>query len=361
MDTKSPSPAVSDTPSKKIEQAFWGIEHTLCLILNRIEKLKSKDAHRSQPKTSPPAEKSSSPLPIPAALKGKGRAEPAIPIPSTIPTTAHTTAKPVTATKEQTETQNEDFPPLPAAAVLARGIQQPLFMSIVASGPTDGFQKVQRKTKPVQPVATRFVHAGSQSSTEITISCTEDFGGMEEELFQWSTLVESIIREAQAELNKVSVSAPHIIKGHFSTCVATNGNFIFMVQGQFSPKEIQGFEGSLCAPFPGASIVVPADGWIFAHLRSILTTDGRGNIWSHDDLFNTLEENTCFQGICLMVAPCWLHDSYVTSLMEKSTVTFAYVDDENTVRGFDMWCAPRSSVWECCCEYRVCVSMTDIV
>lgn len=161
MDTKSPSLAVSDTPSKKIEQAFWGIEHTLCLILDCIEKLKSKDAHRSQPKTSPPAEKSSSPLPIPAALKGKGRAEPAIPIPSTIPTTAHTTAKPVTATKEQTETQNEDFPPLPVAAVLARGIQQPLFTSIVASGPTDGFQKVQRKTKPVQPVATRFVHAGS--------------------------------------------------------------------------------------------------------------------------------------------------------------------------------------------------------
>lgn len=114
------------------------------------------------------------------------------------------------------------------------------------------------------------------------------------------------------------------------TRVATNGNFVYTIQGRFSPKEIQGFEESLCAPFPGACIAVPADGWMFAHLCLVPTKDNRGNVWSQSNLYDTLEESECFQGICLTVPPRWLHDDFVTGSMDKATVTFAYIDDNST-------------------------------
>ena len=340
-DTKSVSPAVSDTTSEKIEMAFRGINHTLMLILKHIENLEARHTMAPVPQTKAP---SPSPPPIPAVLKGKGRKVPAIPLPKSIP---QPPTKPMGQSlmaqigkmnlrlaraseemiKEQVEAVDKQFPPL-TNNVTNKGIQQPLFTSIVKSGPSDGFQKVQRKSPP-KTTATRFVRAGAQTSTEITISRNGGLGGMEEELFQCFTPVESIIREAQTNLNKVSASAPHIIKGRFSTRAANNGNFVFTLQGRFGLKEIQGFEDSLCGPFPGPCIAVPADGWMFAHLCSVPTKDERGNVWSHDDLYNALEENPCFQGICLIVPPRWLHDSYVTSSMEEATITFAYIDDES--------------------------------
>ena len=346
MDTwedKSPSPAISDTASDRIEMALRGIDRTLMLIMERIERLELKDSISPKPKPTAP---SPSPPPIPAALKGKGRADPAIPLPKSEPPLTTTTpiGKSLMAQigegimrkagaseeliKEQVTLVDKNYPPLPSSNAPSKGIQRPLFTSVVMSGPSDGFQKVQRKSPPIKMQTTRFVRAGAQTSTEITISRNGGLGGMEEELFQRSTPVESIIREAQTNLNKVSVSAPRIIKGRFSTRAANNGNFVFTLQGRFSPKEIQGFEESLCGPFPGPCIAIPADGWMFTHLRSVPTKDGRGNVWSHDDLFNALAENACFQGVCLTVPPRWLHDSYVTSSMEKATVTFAYIDDD---------------------------------
>ena len=346
-DVKSPSPAVSDTASEKIKMAFQGIDRTLMLILEHIERLESQHAPIQKQATKAPSQL---PPPIPAALKGKGREVPAIPLPQSAPHPTPPTKQGQSLMAqisaeymrkagaseelivEQVALVDKSFPALPNSSAPAKGIQRPLFTSIVASGPTDGFQKVQWKSAPIKPNASQFIHAGSQTSTEITISRNGGLGGAEEELFQHSTPVDSIIREAQAKLNKVSVSAPRIIKGRFSTQAANNGNFVFTLQGRFSPKEIQGFEESLCDPFPSPCIAVPADGWMFAHLRSVPTKDGRGNVWSQDDLYNALEENTCFQGICLTVPPRWLHDSYVTSSMEKATVTFAYIDDEsNTI------------------------------
>ena len=343
-DTKSPSPAVSDTTSDIVNMKFRGIEHTLLLILNRIERLEAKGNPTQAPTKAP----SPSPPPIPSALKGKGRAEPMIPLPVT---SMATVTKPIGKSlmaqvgeatmraagaseediKEQVALVDQQFPALNPSTNPKTGLTRPLFTTVVAKNPSDGFKPVQKKaTTTLSKLANRFVRAGIATSTEITISRNGGLSGAEEEIFQRSTPAESIVREAQLLLNQVSVSAPRIIKGRFSTRAATNGNFVYTIQGRFSPKEIQGFENCLCAPFPGASIAVPADGWMFAHLRSVPTKDNRGNVWSQSDLYDALEENECFQGICLTVPPRWLHDDFVTGSMEKATVTFAYIDDDST-------------------------------
>ena len=351
-DTKSPSPAISDSASEKVDMKFRGIEHTLLLILDRIERLEAKGNATPPPvaKAPPPITKapSPSPPPIPTALKGKGRAVPMVPLPvsSTTPTTnfmgkslmaqlGESNMRAAGATEkdimEQVELVDKQFPALNVAATPKKGLTRPLFTTIMATNPSDGFKPVQKKamTTPSK-LANRFVRTGIATSTEITISRNGGLGGTEEEIFQRSTLAEAIVREAQLLLNQISVSAPCIIKGRFSTRAATNGNFVYTIQGRFSPKEIQGFESSLCAPFPGACIAVPADGWMFAHLRSVTTKDNRGNVWSQSDLYDALEENECFQGICLTVPPHWLHDDFVTGSMDKATVTFAYIDDDST-------------------------------
>ena len=352
-DTKSPSPAISDSASEKVDMKFRGIEHTLLLILDRIERLEARGNKAPTPaaKASESNVKASSPSPppIPAALKGKGRAEPMIPLPVPANTTpTNPLSKSLMAQigeanmraagaseesiREQVELVDQQFPALNLSANPKAGLTRPLFTTIVAKNPTDGFKPVQKKaTTTLSKLANRFVRTGIATSTEITISRNGGLGGSEEEIFQRSTPAEAIMREAQLLLNQISVSAPHIIKGRFSTRAATNGNFVYTIQGRFSPKEIQGFESSLCAPFPGACIAVPADGWMFAHLRSVPTKDNQGNVWSQSDLFDALEENECFQGICLTVPPRWLHDDFVTGSMEKATVTFAYIDNNSTL------------------------------
>ena len=135
----------------------------------------------------------------------------------------------------------------------------------------------------------------------------------------------SILWEAQESLNCVLVSTPPIIKGHFSTKASVTGNFVYTIQGHFSPKEIQGFEESLCKPLPWP-VHSNSCGWMDVHTPTFCTHER----WPQQHMVSQqLEENTCFQEICLTVPPGWLHNSFVTGLMEHTTVTFAYIDSED--------------------------------
>ena len=104
-------------------------------------------------------------------------------------------------------------PPLHSQKLDTRTIQCPLFTTIVASRPSDSYQKVQHKNAnpPLMKNVNHFIHTGAQRPTEITISHNGGLGGPEEELFQHSTPVKSILREAQDLLNQVTISAPCIM------------------------------------------------------------------------------------------------------------------------------------------------------
>ena len=321
--TKSPSPTPSEEMfNHKLNENFSAINNTLLAIMKHLEQLESQNPQKSVAAQPFPAiTKSPSPPRIPTKEKGKGRAEPMIPLPPKKPP-ATTTLSPMVALgikhmreagasesqiMEEIAKTEKAFPALPSLPPSNKTeILCPLFTAVLAKAPDaspDGFTKVQKMlTTTPSKLANRFVRAGIASSTEITISWNGGIGGTEEEIFQ------------------------------HSTPATMNGNFVYTIQGHFSPKEIQGFEDSLCAPFPGVYIVVPMDRWMFVHLRSIPTKDSRGSVWSQSNLCDALEENACFQGICLTVAPRWLHDDLVTASMEKATVTFAYIDDEsNTI------------------------------
>ena len=127
---KSPSPSPSEeTFNRKLNENFGAINDTLLAIMKCLEQLEARSLKSPSDEPPPEGHTAKSPLPprIPATAKGKGRAKPAIPLPSTKPTTAPSYSPMVLAgtasmraagasdedIAKQVQLTEKDFPSLP--------------------------------------------------------------------------------------------------------------------------------------------------------------------------------------------------------------------------------------------------------
>ena len=209
---------------------------------------------------------------------------------------------------------------------------RPLFSTVTAKSIDQ-----QQNQAPYLKVAKRIqrspqvqLRAGASSTTEITIIRRGGVDGPEEDDIRQRS-PESIVAEVQQSLVKRTAHPPKVLSGRWSSRVAITGNFIFLLQGVLDAHQVSTLSPFLCNPFPGDCYAVPSDGWMWAHVRGVPTSDANGVVYDNDQLAEALFENPCFQNLFIPGAPTWLqHPNFVAS-QDKATIFFAYVDRDNTV------------------------------
>ena len=165
------------------------------------------------------------------------------------------------------------------------------------------------------------------SSTEITIIRHGGVKGTEETRIRARDAA-NIVAEVQSALQKKTAHPPRIISGRWSSRVDITGNFVFLMQGVLSCKEVLGLSTILCSPFPGDCYAVPSDGWMWAHIRGVPTSWEEGAVFNNEELAKELFTNTALQGLFIPGMPSWIQHLKFVATQAKGTVMFAYVDKD---------------------------------
>ena len=206
---------------------------------------------------------------------------------------------------------------------------KPMFATVTAAAiglhETQGaFLKAKKQTQRGPQVQIR---PGASSSTEVTIIRHGGVKGDEEARIRARSAA-NIVAEVQNTLQKKTAHPPRIISGRWSSRVDITGNFVYLIQGVLSCKEVLGLSTTLCGPFPGDCYAVPSDGWMWAHIRGVPTSLEEGAVLNNEDLAKELFSNAALQGLFIPGMPSWLQHPRFVATQSKATVMFAYVDKD---------------------------------
>ena len=206
---------------------------------------------------------------------------------------------------------------------------KPMFATVTAAAidqhQTQGaFLKAKKQSQRKVQVQLR---PGATSSTEVTIIRHGGVKGPEEDRIRARDAA-NIVAEVQSALQKKTAHPPRIISGRWSSRVDITGNFVFLIQGVLSCKEVLGLSTTLCGPFPGDCYAVPSDGWMWAHIRGVPTSWEEGAVFDNEELAKELFTNTALQGLFIPGMPSWIQHPRFVATQAKGTVMFAYVDKD---------------------------------
>ena len=206
---------------------------------------------------------------------------------------------------------------------------KPMFATVTAEAigqhETQGaFLKAKKQSQRKVQVQLR---PGATSSTEVTIIRHGGVKGPEENRIRARDAA-NIVAEVQSALQKKTAHPPRIISGRWSSRVDITGNFVFLIQGVLSCKEVLGLSTTLCGPFPGDCYAVPSDGWMWAHIRGVPTSWEEGAVFNNEELAKELFSNVALQGLFIPGMPSWIQHPRFVATQAKGTVMFAYVDKD---------------------------------
>ena len=128
---------------------------------------------------------------------------------------------------------------------------KPMFATVTAAAigqhETQGaFLKAKKQSQRKVQVQLR---PRATSSTEVTVIRHGGVKGNEEARIR-ARDASNIVAEVQSALQKKTAHPPRIISGRWSSRVDVTGNFVFLIQGVLSCKEVLGLSTTLCSPFP---------------------------------------------------------------------------------------------------------------
>ena len=191
---------------------------------------------------------------------------------------------------------------------------KPMFATVTAAAigqhETQGaFLKAKKQSQRKVQVQLR---PGATSSTEVTIIRHGGVKGTEETRIRARDAA-NIVAEVQSALQKKTAHPPRIISGRWSSRVDITGNFVFLIQGVLSCKEVLGLSTTLCSLFPGDCYAVPSDGWMWAHIRGVPTSWEEGAVFNNEELAKELFTNVALQGLFIPGMPSWIQHCYVTA------------------------------------------------
>ena len=306
----------------------------------RMERLRKEGEtymkeHRLDQEEFPPMPSTSqaTQAPAPKNRKGKQRAKIAelnAKIPGAAPVALAREATPARAQQQEETIATSTAPEHTRGHIEVKQTKlKPMFATVTAAAigqhETQGaFLKAKKQTQKGPQVQLR---AGASSSTEVTIIRHGGVKGDEEARIRARSAA-NIVAEVQNTLQKKTAHPPRIISGRWSSRVDITGNFVYLIQGVLSCKEVLGLSTTLCGPFPGDCYAVPSDGWMWAHIRGVPTSLEEGAVLNNEELAKELFSNSALQGLFIPGMPSWLQHPRFVATQSKATVMFAYVDKD---------------------------------
>ena len=271
----------------------------------------------------------------PKNRKGKQRAKVAeanAKIPGAAPATPPRQAEPAAPTQSPTSASSTAPEHVRGHIEVKQTKMKPMFATVTAAAigqhETQGaFLKAKKQTQRKVQVQLR---PGASSTTEVTIIRHGGVKGSEEARIRTRD-ASNIVAEVQSALSKKTAHPPRIISGRWSSRVDITGNFVYLIQGVLSCKDVLGLSTILCGPFPGDCYAVPSDGWMWAHVRGVPTSIDEGAVFDNEELAKELFSNVALQGLFIPGMPSWIQHPRFVATQTKATVMFAYVDKDGEV------------------------------
>ena len=213
-------------------------------------------------------------------------------------------------------------PPPPSYANTARGGLTVTSQAIRQHQALEADGKAQAAARGRKPSGV--VMRGTQTqvrNTEIVVLRYGGFADPERERALRARPAQEIVLEVRTAIERRTECPVKVLGGWWAT--RGNGNFVYTLAGDVSEATALSFKKWLCAPFPDADLL-PTAGWVWAHLREVLTRDENGTVWDSEQLLKEVRQNTVFEEVTLCVPPRWqvpperLMTSYSTVLVSRT-------------------------------------------
>ena len=167
------------------------------------------------------------------------------------------------------------------------------------------------------------------STLEVTVVHFEGLMDEHQELAIHKWALADIVHEVQAILASAFKNPIKLVSGRHP--LSKPGNFIYTFSGPgLKFTNIGPYTAYLLGPFGDSGTIVPTNGWVWAQVRGVLTTNFHGQLHTPDHLLRELTTNNpALAKLAFCSSPKW-QSLRVAENSERATVLFAYYDPAAT-------------------------------
>ncbi|KAH9160639.1 hypothetical protein EDB89DRAFT_1914598, partial [Lactarius sanguifluus] len=141
----------------------------------------------------------------------------------------------------------------------------------------------------------------------------------------------NIVAETRGEIEHLLGGKVILLSGRWSQHAKAH-NFIYTFKGDLSFNMIYPLRDVLTKPLHTGHLV-PNDGWTYAQLRNVVTSNVDGVIPTPAQLENEICRNPAFENAIFCITPHWAGNLNNIANKPRATVNFAYVDEKGATTG----------------------------
>ncbi len=288
---------------------------SLASIFTRLDNQDRTITELSKPrdprKRTPPKSPSDAPIPAPQ------------PPPEGYPSTLRRTGPPPVPRSTRPQTL---LPPQTPKATWSRIVTQSAAHSNVTAanfaksaaatqGRTTSGKRISGKTGPLL----------APQTTQVTVVRGKGLNDEAKESTVHGTPPDAIVNAARSQVERIAKNSITILHGRWSINPKSH-NFVYTIAGNVPYTNIYPFRNALIGPLLTGDLV-PNQGWTYAQLRNVPTSDADGVVFPPDVLLSEVRRNAAFSNVIFCTTPHWqAHPSNVANY-PTSTVTMAFVDE----------------------------------
>ncbi|KAH9030215.1 hypothetical protein EDB85DRAFT_2146858 [Lactarius pseudohatsudake] len=282
-----------------MQRLILPVTGVLSQVMERLDKVEGEAKEKSQ-KATPAAKAPAPPQPPPASVPREEQQKQATP--ATMATPSSDGAPSITPWTAPAAI-------LAPARALARvdNDDDDGFCLVVKQGwnaiVSNGLHQPRKGTPPMATYAAapNVPHQTDVSRTEVTVARGKGLMDPAKEKGLRTTAPQSIVMSVRTKLER-QVKEPLIILGGRWSLNLNSSNFIWVLAGQVSDDCILSFKKWLCKPFAG-SVLIPNEGWTWAQVQGVPTTDPHSVVWEEHHLLSELRNNELFKNTLLPQTP----------------------------------------------------------
>ncbi|KAH9159302.1 hypothetical protein EDB89DRAFT_2084103 [Lactarius sanguifluus] len=141
----------------------------------------------------------------------------------------------------------------------------------------------------------------------------------------------NIVAETCGEIERLSGGKVILLSGRWSQHAKAH-NFVYMFKGDLPFSALYPLRDVLTKPLHVGHLV-PNDGWTYAQLRNVVTSNSDGVVPNPSQLETEIRRNPAFENAIFCIAPHWAGNLHNIANKPRGTVNMAYVDEKGHLTG----------------------------
>ncbi|KAH9165951.1 hypothetical protein EDB89DRAFT_2076296 [Lactarius sanguifluus] len=267
--------------------------------------------------------------PIELTTEGAAATTPEVPAPTILKSGFQPSADkvvPLTTNAQGKPTPSANMPPS-WATLTKNGIAQQQSTAAHANAVKQGMGRSSTGKARPETVARRT----QSGNTEATIIRGLGLDNIAFELTIRKMSPANIVAETRGEIERLSGGKVILLSGRWSQHAKAH-NFVYTFKGDLPFSALYPLRDVLTKPLHVGHLV-PNDGWTYAQLRNVVTSNSDGVVPNLSQLETEIRRNPAFENAIFCIAPHWAGNLNNVTNKPRGTVNMAYVDEKGHLTG----------------------------